>query len=167
MYKIVKKFDFFVKRMYYYYISILLLKIRGGIKMLNKKSIKILSIIIMVVMLLIAVGNVALGLSVTIPQEQNVNTSAMDATIGKVFTVIQYIGIIVAVIMAMYLGITYITKSPEGKADIKKQLPLFIGGIVLLLSASVIVGLIGNAIGGEGTIKTSTSAIINYASIIK
>ena len=46
----------------------------------------------------------------------------------------------------MFLGIKYITASPDGKAEIKKTLALYVGGIALLLSASVIVGSIQDAL---------------------
>lgn len=115
--------------------------------MLSKKSIKVLSIIVLVVMLLIMVGNVAFAYTIPKPIEPTGEDSDVSNAIGQVLGVMQYVGFVAAVIVAMYLGITYITKSPEGKAEIKKQLPLFVGGIAILVFASTIVGFIKTTLG--------------------
>lgn len=116
--------------------------------MLSKKSMKILSVIVLVVMLLVTLGNVVCAVTVPTPNEVTPNAEVSTA-LGNILGIMKWVGIAVAVVIAMYLGISYITKSPEGKADIKKQLPLFIGGIAIVLSASAIVGFIQTALGGK------------------
>ena len=115
--------------------------------MLSKKSVKVVSIIMMVAMLLMAVGNVAFAVDVPSATGEVSIDSDINAAVVTVLNVMQWIGITAAVIVAMYLGIQYITKAPEGKADIKKNLPIFIGGIVVLLFASAIVTFIKNSLG--------------------
>lgn len=108
--------------------------------MLNKKSVKIVSIIMLVMVLLGTLSNTVFA-EVAVPTANEFNpTSELSTTIGDILGVIKYAGIIIAVIIAMYIGIKYITASPEGKAEVKKTLGFFVGGIVLLLSASAIVG---------------------------
>ena len=46
----------------------------------------------------------------------------------------------------MFVGIKFITSSPEGKAEVKKTALFYVGGIVLLLAASTIVRVIANSI---------------------
>lgn len=112
--------------------------------MLSKKSIKVISILVLAVMMLITFGNVAMA--VTIPGPTEVSSSDLNETIGKVLGVIQWAGIIIAVIIAMFVGIKFITSSPEGKAEVKKTALFYVGGIVLLLAASTIVRVIANSI---------------------
>ena len=123
--------------------------------MLNKKSVKILSIIVMTVMMLMTIGSSVFA-AVTIPNANAPVTSKFDTTIGTVLGLIQYGGIIAAVIIAMIIGIKYITSAPEGKAEVKKTATFYIAGIALLLSASVIVTIIGNTI-QSGTVTETTA----------
>ncbi len=115
--------------------------------MINKKSIKIISIVLLVIMLLTVVSNVAFAYNVPEATEVDVNDK-VETGLSQILGIMKWVGIAVAVVVAMYLGISYILKSPEGKADIKKQLPLFVGGIAVVLLASAIVGFIQNALGG-------------------
>lgn len=117
--------------------------------MLSKKSMKILSIIVMVVMLLMTIGTSMSAAAVTVPQPDEWSPSAgseLDNTIGKVLGIIQWAGIVAAVAIAMFIGIKYITSSPEGKAELKKTLLFYVAGIVILLSASAIVTAIQGAL---------------------
>lgn len=109
--------------------------------MLSKKSIKILSIVLVVAMLLMTVlGTVSCA---AVPEPAPVNPGdGINNTVGKVLGIIRWAGIAIAVGVAMFVGIKYITASPDGKAEVKKTLVLYIGGIVLLLSASAIVTFI-------------------------
>lgn len=118
--------------------------------MLNKKSIKLISIVVLAIALLATVACTA-TFAVTVPSPTDVNTGSMDGIVGSILGFIRWAGIITAVIIAMFLGIKYITASPDGKAEIKKTLALYVGGIALLLSASVIVGIIQDAISGAGS----------------
>ena len=110
--------------------------------MLSKKSIKILSIVLVVAILLMTVlGTVSCAATVPEPTEVNPG-DGINNTVGKVLGIIRWAGIAIAVGVAMFVGIKYITASPDGKAEVKKTLVLYIGGIVLLLSASAIVTFI-------------------------
>jgi len=117
--------------------------------MLSKKSIKILSIVIMAVMLLMTLSNVVFASDITVPPiEKGKNTDMKDVEdkIGNLLWIIQWGGIMVAVVIAMFIGIKYITAAPEGKAEIKKTIGFYVAGVVLLLSASAIVTAIKSAL---------------------
>ncbi|MBE5805866.1 MAG: hypothetical protein E7313_04035 [Clostridiales bacterium] len=110
--------------------------------MLNKKSVKIVSFIMLVFVLLGTLSNTVFA-EVTVPEANEFNpTTELSNTINNILGVIKYAGIVIAVIITMYIGIKYITASPEGKAEVKKTLGFFVGGIVLLLSASTIIGVL-------------------------
>lgn len=117
--------------------------------MLSKKSIKVLSIVLMAVMLLMTLGNVAFASDITVPEPQKAADTDMtdiEGTVSNLLWIIQWGGIMVAVVIAMFVGIKYITAAPEGKAEIKKTIGFYVAGIVLLLSASAIVTAIQSAI---------------------
>ena len=62
--------------------------------------------------------------------------------IGMIINVAQIIGTGVAIIMLIVLAIKYISASPEGKAEIKKNATIYIVGAVILFAASGILGII-------------------------
>lgn len=113
--------------------------------MLNKKSIKVISIVILAIVLLMSIGSTVFA-ATTIPGITDPQTGELNNTVGIILGIIRWGGIIIAVIMAMFIGIKYITSSPDGKAEVKKTAMYYVGGIVLLLAASTIVTFIGNTI---------------------
>lgn len=111
--------------------------------MLSKKSIKVISMVVLAVMMLMTLGNVVFAATVPTPNEVTVDGD-IEKVVGNVLGIIQWAGIVAAVAIAMFIGIKYITSSPEGKADVKKTLIYYVAGIVILLSASGIVTVIKN-----------------------
>ena len=111
--------------------------------MLSKKSIKIISVVLLVAMLLLTVGSTVFAVDVPKANDVTIDQN-LSNTIGNVLGFIRWGGIVAAVIIAMFIGIKYITSAPEGKAEIKKTLGYYVGGIVILLSASTIVTVIQN-----------------------
>ena len=69
-------------------------------------------------------------------------------TVSAVIGVIQAVGMSIAVIILVWLGVKYIMASPDGKAEIKKQAFGYILGAVLLFGASWLVPLLKNVIDG-------------------
>lgn len=65
---------------------------------------------------------------------------------GIILGVIQAIGMSIAVIILVWLGIKYIMASPDGKAEIKKQAFGYILGAVLLFGASWLVPLLKSVV---------------------
>lgn len=70
------------------------------------------------------------------------DTIGITEKANKILSVISTIGITVAVIALMILGIKYMIGSVEEKAEYKKSMIPYIIGILLLVSTSAIVGLI-------------------------
>ena len=73
-----------------------------------------------------------------------VGTENIGNTLGKVIYVFQVIGMGVAVIMLVALGIKYLVSSTSERAEIKKHMAVYVLGAVLLFGAAGISALIRN-----------------------
>ncbi len=62
---------------------------------------------------------------------------------GDFLGVAQTIGMGVAVVMLVILGIKYIFSSPEDKATIKDKAVIYVTGAIIIFAASGLVGMIG------------------------
>ncbi len=63
---------------------------------------------------------------------------------GKVLYVVQMIGYSVSVITLIVIGIQYVTKSPDGKAQIKDRLVMYTIGAAILFGATTFISIIAN-----------------------
>lgn len=115
-----------------------------------KKFSKLIIILFMLVMVL-STDVFAAGITITdIVTEMDPSKSAVDPTkdsrllriVSQVFTVIQFVGTGISIIMIMWLGITYMLTSVEQKAEIKKKMVPILVGSVLIVSAVNIMKLI-------------------------
>ena len=110
--------------------------------MLNKKSIKIISIILIAVIVLFTIAN-ATCMAVTIPDpDDNANVGGISTVVRTILGIIKWAGAAIAVGMLMFIGIKYVTASPDGKAEIKKTAIIYVLGAILIFSASAILGII-------------------------
>lgn len=106
---------------------------------MSKKSIKIISTLFTVALILVATSSVLLA-DYT-PGNVNANTSVNGisnvTTMGEnILGVIQVIGTILAVGILMILGIKYMMGSAEEKASYKKTMVPYVVGAVLIFAAS-------------------------------
>lgn len=117
--------------------------------MLSKKSIRIISVIVLAVMMLMVFASPVLAVPSDIKVDENSalsNTGAGDIA-STVLGAIKWIGIAIAIGMLMFLGIKYVTSSPEGKADLKKQLGIYVIGFAFIVGATTIVGVLESTVG--------------------
>lgn len=70
--------------------------------------------------------------------------SRISTPVATILGIIQAIGYASAIVMLTYVGIKYILATPDGKAELKKQLVPYIIGIILLFSGSTLAVIIGN-----------------------
>lgn len=112
-----------------------------------KKTMKIFTVLLLVVMIFTFTTNVlaATGTQVTPSQlEDKINygdasdTNSLMTQAGKIMGMIRNVAIIAAVIIIMVLGIKYMLGSVEEKADYKKSFVPLIVGIVLVVAATSI-----------------------------
>lgn len=116
-----------------------------------KKQIKIISIVLVVLMALTAVSSVVLAatdLTDKITQIGEGNDSAnADKVVSlgaTIVTIMQTVGIVVAVVVLLVIGIKYMIGSAEEKAEYKKTMIPYIVGAVLLFAATTIVNVVYN-----------------------
>lgn len=113
---------------------------------MSKKTVKIISIIIVAIMIALVFGCCYQCQADSIISNPN-SYKPSDTDPGKVYVTavsnvlgaIQMIGIIIAAVVMAILGVKYIMASPEGKADYKKAAIPYLIGAVLLISGTTIV----------------------------
>ena len=70
--------------------------------------------------------------------------SAVTTTANNIVGIVQVICYATAVIMLLYLGVKFITASPEAKADIKKSAIMYVIGAIIVFAAGTLLGVISN-----------------------
>lgn len=70
--------------------------------------------------------------------DEVINKGNVEITAKSIYNIVLTIGIIVAVVMAIALGIQYITASVEGQAKIKEKILPFIIGCAIMFGAFAI-----------------------------
>ncbi len=120
-----------------------------------KKMSKIISVVLIITTILSAFTMV-LASEPAIPTGSAPNGASDVSNIaGMVIYVIQIIAFAAAVIMLIFVGIKFLTASPEGKAEIKKTAVIYVVGAILLFAATGILGIVRNL----ASSISSTSAI--------
>ena len=112
--------------------------------MLSKKSIKIISVVVLVAILLVTF-TVPCFAGITdnfTPDDNALNGTSAGTIANKVLGALKWIGVAIAIGMLIFLGIKYVTSSPDGKADLKKQLGVYVIGFAFIVGATVIVGVL-------------------------
>lgn len=69
-------------------------------------------------------------------------TSIIQGMGGQIIGVVRTVGVLVAVVILLILGIKYMVGSAEEKADYKKSMIPYIVGAVLIFAASTIAGIV-------------------------
>ncbi len=115
-----------------------------------KKSIKVISTLLLAIMLVASIATTVLAgvnLNTTLDnvEKQNLNGNA-DQQItrvgGNIVNIIQVIGIVVAVIVLLVIGIKYMMGSASEKAEYKKTMIPYLVGAVLVFAGTSLVKVI-------------------------
>lgn len=109
-----------------------------------KNITRVITILFFVTMLLSAFSMVFGTVTIPIPSQPGTGGEDINGIVSNVIWIIQTIAIAAAVIMLMFVGIKFVTASPEGKAEIKKTAVIYVVGAILLLAASGVLGIIQN-----------------------
>lgn len=105
-----------------------------------KKSIKIISALVLIVMIISMVSTV---FAITDPSSLKGADIKDFNTIGKkIIGMVQAIGSIVSVLILVVLGIKYMMGSAEEKAEYKKTMIPYLIGAILIFAASNIASMI-------------------------
>ena len=106
---------------------------------MKKKTIKVISTLAIILCVIMSCLTVFADVSIDAMAQKKLDakqTTALQNVGGTIASVIRNVGIIVAVIILMVLGIKYMTGSAEEKAEYKKTMIPYIVGAVILFGAS-------------------------------
>ena len=103
------------------------------------KLIIIVILMIIIINIMTTISSAAFSLQNVIEQAKafpgsgsKINEADLKEAQAMVYNILLWIGIIVAVIGSVVLGIQFVTSTPEGKADVKaRAIPFLIGTIVI------------------------------------
>ena len=114
---------------------------------MNTRTMKVLTTVISIVVMILMLGSVVFAANETTPTPGSINanyagTGKITELGGSIMGIIRTIGVVVAVIILMVLGIKYMMGSAEEKAEYKKTMIPYIIGAVLLFGATTIAGMV-------------------------
>lgn len=124
-----------------------------------KKQVKVLSIALIVLTILLAISNVVLATDIPgkIDQIAQGNSSANTTKVvnfgATIVTIMQTVGIVVAVVVLLILGIKYMMGSAEEKAEYKKTMIPYLVGAILIFASTTIVNVVYNIANGFNATK--------------
>ena len=113
-----------------------------------KKTVKIISTLLLTVMLVASIAGVALAADVNgvlnglTGNSPSVQTNDLTNVGNNIVTIIQVIGIVLAVIVLLIIGIKYMMGSASEKAEYKKTMIPYIVGAVLIFAGTSLVRVI-------------------------
>ena len=116
-----------------------------------KKQVKILSIVLMIITIMFTISSVVFGSNLWNTWTSTEPTDPANPGLKEVFnfgrtivTILQAVGIVVAVVVILVIGIKYIMGSAEEKAEYKKTMIPYLVGAVLIFGATTIVNVVYN-----------------------
>lgn len=112
-----------------------------------KKSMKILSIMLVAIMVVMMLSTVVSATNVFNPSDVADNLSddglqGISVLGGKIVSAVTMVASIVSVLVLVILGIKYMMGSAEEKAEYKKTLIPYFVGAILVFAASAIAGAV-------------------------
>lgn len=112
-----------------------------------KKSIKVISTLLLAIMLVTSVAGTVLAVDPNtvlngLDGNGNVQTSDLTKVGNNIVTIIQVVGIVIAVIVLLIIGIKYMMGSASEKAEYKKTMIPYIVGAVLIFAGTSLVRVI-------------------------
>lgn len=118
---------------------------------INRKTMRIICAAIIALTVVMSLCNVCMAkaLNVTdVKADTDFDSGNLGTIGGNIAEIIRNVGIVLAVVILMVLGIKYMVGSAEEKADYKKSMiPYLIGAVVLFGAAGIaqaVVSLSGN-----------------------
>ena len=113
---------------------------------MNTNKIKVLITVVLTLAIVAMLGTVVFAANTPIDTlmgtESNVDTTGVNAIGKSIINVLSTVGIVVAVVILMVLGIKYMMGSAEEKAEYKKTMIPYLVGAVLIFGASSIANII-------------------------
>lgn len=118
----------------------------------NNKLFKVLLIILVAISIVVSFSGIVnadvsidtFSGSIKANKPDGIEDTTITNPIQSILYVIQAVGIAAGVIIIAYMGVKYITSSPEGKAELKKQAYVYILGAAFLMLAPTIASAVFN-----------------------
>ena len=112
-----------------------------------KKSIKVISTLLLTIMLVASIAGTVLAVDPNtvlngLNGNGNVQTNDLTKVGNNIVTIIQVVGIVIAVIVLLVIGIKYMIGSASEKAEYKKTMIPYIVGAVLIFAGTSLVKVI-------------------------
>lgn len=118
----------------------------------NNKLFKVLLIILVAISIVVSFSGIVnadvsidtFSGSIKANRPDGIDDKTITNPTQSILYVIQAVGIAAGVIIIAYMGVKYITSSPEGKAELKKQAYVYILGAAFLMLAPTIASAVFN-----------------------
>ena len=112
-----------------------------------KKSIKVISTLLLAIMLVASIAGTVLAVDPNtvlngLNGNGNVQTNDLTKVGNNIVTIIQVVGIVIAVIVLLVIGIKYMMGSASDNAEYKKTMIPYIVGAVLIFAGTSLVRVI-------------------------
>ena len=111
-----------------------------------KKYVKILSIMLVVIVAIMMISTAVYGNGMAFtPGNMTADvagTEGIQSLGNRIFGIVQVVGVVIAVVILVVLGIKYMMGSAEEKAEYKKTLLPYIIGAILIAAAVPVAGMI-------------------------
>ncbi len=108
-----------------------------------KKTSKIVAVLcIVLAIVMISASSFATVTPSSFVAQDPTNVATITTLGGQIIGVVRTVGVLVAVVILLILGIKYMMGSAEEKADYKKSMIPYIVGAVLIFGASAIAGIV-------------------------
>ena len=112
-----------------------------------KKSINVISTLLLTIMLVASIAGTVLAVDPNtvlngLNGNGNVQTNDLTKVGNNIVTIIQVVGIVIAVIVLLVIGIKYMMGSASEKAEYKKTMIPYIVGAVLIFAGTSLVRVI-------------------------
>lgn len=112
-----------------------------------KKSIKVISTLLLAIMLVTSIAGTVLAVDPNtvlngLNGNGNVQTNDLTKVGNNIVTIIQVVGIVIAVIVLLVIGIKYMMGSASEKAEYKKTMIPYIVGAVLIFAGTSLIRVI-------------------------
>ena len=114
---------------------------------MNKKTLRIITII-STVLVVITMCTASFGFGITDLTADQQGTEGIQNIGKRVMGILQAVGIVIAVVVLMVLGIKYMMGSSEEKAEYKKTMIPYVIGAVLIFGATTIANAVYNFANG-------------------
>ena len=109
-----------------------------------KKSIKVISTLLLTIMLVASIAGTVLAVDPNtvlngLNGNGNVQTNDLTKVANNIVTIIQVVGIVIAVIVLLVIGIKYMMGSASEKAEYKKtMIPYIVGALLIFAGTSIV-----------------------------